>query len=189
MLGVNMKGVDAAGGNRPGAGGYVIRITRVTNRMQKQDIEIEYDIIEGEFSGYYMDLFQRRKFWGAKFYKSYKEGALPFLRSFVDTIIECNPGSQDILVGENEDIDETKLQGKIIGIVYGMEEYIGNDGKLKQRPDYFGAEFITPDRIRAGEFSVPDLKPMDNSSMQPSSAGVVDTTTGFGPQRDDDIPF
>lgn len=189
MLGVNMSNVDAAGGNRLPAGGYVIQIQRATVRPQKQDIEIEYDIIEGEFAGYYRDLFQRRKFWGGKFYKSFKENALPFLKAFIQTIEESNADTSGLVVGDYEDVDETKLPGKVLGIVFGLEEYIGNDGKVKTRPDYFGAAFLTPERIRDGEFEIPDFKPLANNPAQQPAGGVVDTTAGFGPVRDDDMPF
>ena len=188
MLGVNLSNVDAAG-NRVPAGGYVIQIQRVTVRPQKQDLEIEYDIIEGEYAGYYRDLFQRKKFWLGKFYKSYKENALPFLKEFMQTIMECNPNADGLLVGENQDIDETKLPGKYVGLVYGLEEYIGNDGKVKTRPDYFGATFIAPDKIRAGQFDVPEFKPLQNNPAAPASGGVVDTTAGFGQMSDGDMPF
>ena len=61
MLGIDMSNVTSAtGGNRPGAGGYVIRIQRATVRPKKQDIEIEYDICEGEFAGYYQSLCDRK---------------------------------------------------------------------------------------------------------------------------------
>lgn len=187
MLGVDMRNVTAAGGNRPGAGGYVIRIQRATVRPQKQDIEIEYDIAEGDFAKYYFDLYNRRGFWPGKFYKSFKENAMPFLKSFLDTIIECNLDADGLLVEKDGklDVDETKLPGKIIGIVYGMEQYIGNDGQIKTRPDYFGATFVDPEKIRSGEFTVPELKRLDNNP----AAGVVDTTAGFGSVRDDDLPF
>ena len=188
MLGVNMKNIDAAGGNRPGAGGYVIRITKVTNRVNKQDIEIEYDIAEGEYKDHYQDLFNRRKFWGAKFYKSYKDNALPFLRAFLETIIECNDNTDGLVIGDFEDIDETKLVGKTLGLIYGLEEYIGNDGKKKTRPDHWNAEFVSPDIIRGGEFTVPELKPLEG--VPQSSGGVIDTTiNGFTQADIEETPF
>lgn len=190
MLGVNMKNVDAAGGNRPGPGGYVIRIMRAINRTDKQYLEIEYDIAEGEFRGYYNDLNRRRGFWSGKFRRSYKESALPFFKAFIEMVQTCNNGAPGLVVGDFEDIDESKLTGCYLGIVYGYEEYIGNDGKVKQRPDHFNAEFLPLDRIRDGEFEIPELKPLDGAPAPTGSGGgVVDTTSGFEAMRDDDIPF
>lgn len=192
MLGIDLRNVTAAsGGNWPGAGGYVIRIQRATVRPQKQDIEIEFDIIEGDFAKFYLDYYSRKGYWpsSARFYKSYKEKAQPFFKSFIDTIIECNSNTEGLLFETEDgkvDVDETKLVGKTIGIVYGLEEYIGNDGNIKTRPDFFGATFMVPDSIRSGDYTVPELKRLDNG---PTVGGVVDTTAGFGPVRDDDLPF
>ena len=192
MLGINMQNIDTAGGDRPGAGGYVIKITKAINRPDKEYVEIEYDIDEGKFRGYYADLNDRRGFWLGRFRKSTKAKALPFLRAFIELVQAENNGAPGLVVGDFEDIDESKLSGCRIGIVYGMEEYIGNDGKVKQRPDYFNAEFVPVERIRDGEFEPPELKPLENNPAQ-SSAGVVDTTAGpvpgFDRIRDDDMPF
>lgn len=187
MLGIDMSNVTSAGGNRPGAGGYVIMIQRATVRPKKQDIEIEYDICEGDYAKYYQDLYDRRGFWLGKFYKSFKDKAMPFLKDFCEIVQDCN-GVDDILVTTEDgklDVDETKLPGNLVGIVYGMEEYIGNDGQTKTRPDYFGAAFMDPEKIRSGNFTVPELKKLDNG---PAVGGVVDTTAGFV-QSDDDLPF
>ena len=62
MLGVDMSNVTAAGGNWPGAGGYVIRIQKATVRPQKQDLEIEFDIIEGDYAKVYLDFYSRKKY-------------------------------------------------------------------------------------------------------------------------------
>lgn len=183
-----MQNVDAAGGNRPGPGGYIIEITRVMNNLSKQRLEIEYDIANGEHKGYYADLQSRRNFWGGKFIKSYKENAKPFLKAFIQTVQECNGGAPGLVIGDFEDIDESKLVGCKVGIVYGYEEYIGNDGKLKQRVDHFGAEFVNLETIEAGEYTVPDLKLLDGAPAQ-AVAEVVDTTVGFGQVQDNDMPF
>ena len=190
-----MKNVDAAGSNRPGPGGYVVRIENVTNRQEKQYIEVEFEIIEGEFAGYYGDLFKRRSFWGGKFRRSYKEKAMPFFKSFIQTVQDCNNGAPGLVVGDFEDIDETKLPGCVLGIVFGFEEYIGNDGTVKQRPDFYNAIFMQPDKVRAGQYKVPDLKLLDGvpatgSARAVTSAGVVDTTLPQGfVADDDDTPF
>ena len=194
MLGINMQNIDTAGGDRPGAGGYVIKITKVVNRPDKKYIEIEYDIDEGKFQGHYTDLYDRKGYWHGhgRFRKSTKDKALPYLKAFIELVQAENNGAPGLVVGDFENIDESKLPGCRLGVVYGMEEYIGNDGKVKQRPDFFNAEFVPIERIRNGEFEVPDLKPLENNPVQ-AGASVIDTTAGpvpgFGPISDDDIPL
>lgn len=185
MLGVNMKDVGTA--NRPDSGGYVIQIVRATNNAKKERIEIEYDIAEGPFEGYYADLKERRGFWGGSFFKSYKQNALPFFRQLIETVQECNEGAPGLVIGDFEDVDETKLPGKYLGIVFGSEEYMGNDGRIKTRPDNFNAQFVNLDVIRSGQYEVPEPKKYEASA--PAPGGVVDTTAGFGPVSEDEMPF
>lgn len=193
MLGTNMSNVSAAtGGNRPGPGGYIMQITKVTNQPQNERIELEVDIAEGPFTGYYRDLSERKQFWGAKFVKSYKANALPFFRAFIEIIQECNSDTSGLVIGDFEDIDETKLVGKRFGMVYGMKEYIGNDGRTKEKPDWYNADFVSLDIIRNGEFEVPDLVPLGADgpqNPQQNVGGVVDTTAGFESVDPDDVPF
>lgn len=191
MLGINLRDVDAAGSyKKPKAGGYVIRIMKVTNNQKNERLEFEFDFAEGEFVGYYTDLQERAKFWGGNFSKSYKENAKPFLKQFIELIMECNPGTHGLVIGDYEDIDETKLVGKAIGMVVGEKEYRGNDGKVKTKLDTYNAEFTTVDAIRAGEFEVPAFKPLAEDN-QVQAGKVVDTTAipqGFI-DNTDDTPF
>lgn len=193
MLGINLSGVDSAGGfRRPEAGGYVIRITRAINNPKNTRIEMEFDITEGEFAGYYADLKSRAGFWGGTFSKSYSPKALPFLKSFIELVQECNPDTTGLVIGDFEDIDETKLVGMVIGMVVGEQEYMGNDGKIKTRLDWYNADYCTPDDIRAHNYTVPEFKPMEEKTA-PAGARVTDTTQpdpvqGFQ-QVDNDLPF
>ena len=192
MLGTNMRNVSAAtGGSRPGPGGYVMQIVRVTNQPKNERIELEIDIAEGPFAGYYKDLSDRKQFWGAKFVKSYKESALPFFKSFIEIIQECNENTDGLVIGDFEDIDETKLVGKLFGMVYGMKEYIGNDGKTKEKPDWYNADYVSLDIIRNGEYEIPDLVPLgaDGQQNPQQVGGVVDTTAGFEAMDPNDVPF
>ena len=192
MLGTNMRNVSAAtGGSRPGPGGYVMQIVRVTNQPKNERIELEIDIAEGPYAGYYKDLSDRKQFWGAKFVKSYKENALPFFKSFIEIIQECNENTDGLVIGDFEDIDETKLVGKLFGMVYGMKEYIGNDGKTKEKPDWYNADYVSLDIIRNGEYEIPDLVPLgaDGQQNPQPAGGVVDTTAGFEAMDPNDVPF
>ena len=189
MLGINFSNVDAAGNYpKPKAGGYVIRITRAENNMGKERTEFEFDFAEGEFKDYYQGLQERAKFWGGKFSKSYKEKARPFYRGFVETILASNAHTDGLVIGDFEDIDETKFVGKLVGMVVGEKAYIGNDGKEKVKLDTYNAEFVTVDAIRSGDYTVPAFIPLEEQTA-PAPGNVVDTTAGFGEIREDDMPF
>ena len=191
MLGINMSNVDTSGTfPRPGSGGYVIEITSAENNKKKERVEIEFDIVEGRFAGYYKEMQERLGWHTAKFSKSYKEKALPFFRSFIEVILGSNGNTEGLVIGDFEDIDETKLIGKRLGMVVGEEEYLGNDGQKKIRLDNYNATFVTINTIHSGNYSIPQLKPLQNSTAVAPVTGVVDTTTNFfGPLNDDDTPF
>lgn len=188
MIGINMGNVDAAGlYSRPKAGGYVIKITSVLNDKLKERLDIEFDFQEGEFAGYYKDLYDRRHFWAGKFSKSYKEKALPFFKGFIETVLKSNSNADGLVIGDYEDIDETKLVGLLVGMVVGEKEYIGNDGIKKVKLDTYNANFLPVEDIRKGNYEVPDLILLEDSSSPVPE--VIDTTADFGPISDDDVPF
>jgi len=187
MIGVNMSNIESAGTfPRPKAGAYVIKIVSATNNKPNERLDIEFDFAEGELEDYYKDMQDRFKFWGGKFTKSYKARALPFFRSFIEAVVRSNPDVDGLVIGNYEDVDETKLPGLKVGMVVGEKEYIGNDGKKKIRLDTYNAKYIPIEDIRAGNYTVPEFIPLEETPSE--SAEVVDTTA-FGPVSDDDMPF
>lgn len=196
MLGINLKGVDAAGNYpKPKAGAYIIRITKATNNPGKQRIEFEFDFAAGEFKDYYKGLYDRAHFWGGNFSKSYTEKAMPFLKGFAEAVQESNEDAKGILVEVDgkEDIDETNFPGKLIGMVVGEREYIGNDGTVKTKLDTYNATFITLADLKEGKYTVPEFVPLNMDQVQPATGNVVDTTSdvpeGFSQASEDDMPF
>ena len=190
MIGINFSNVDAAGTySRPKAGGYVAKITRVVNDKAKERLDIEFDFAGGEFAGYYQDLYARRGFWAGKFSKSYKEKALPFFKGFIEAVVASNPNTDGLVIGDFEDVDETKLVGLAVGMVVGEKEYIGNDGIKKVKLDVYNAKFVPASNIASGNFEVPELIPLEEYPAAQNTTEVVDTTADFGPVNDDDMPF
>lgn len=181
MIGVSMNGVSAAGDYpRPKADGYVIVITKATNNMDKQRTEFEFDFAEGQFTGYYNDLHERAKFWGGKFNKSFKPNALPFYKAFVEAVEASNGDTTGLVIGNYDDIDETKFVGKLVGMAVGEKEYIGNDGIKKTKLDTYNATFVSVSDIHNGNYTVPDFIPLDETP-EPFAGQVVDTTGDDGP--------
>lgn len=180
MLGVNMNNVDAAGNyEKPKAGGYVIIIRDVQNDKAKERLDIEFDFFEGPFKNYYQELKDRAGFWAGRFNKSYKTKALPFFKQFLEAVIASNPDHEGLIIGDYEDVDETKLTSKLVGMVVGEREYIGNDGVKKIALDNYNAQFVSVTDIHEGNYTVPDFKPL---APAPTSSGVVDLSVdGFEP--------
>lgn len=172
MIGGNwdeVKAIDENARRRLPPGGYVVRIVNVYDVRAKEYLEIEYDIAEGDYTGYYNDLKSRFKFWGGKFIRSYKDKARPFFKGFIEAVEQSN----NVKLISERGIDETQLVGLLVGVVLGEEQYIGNDGSLKTRLKV--AKVTTTDHIRKGEFIVPPLKTMESVKV-PETSEVIDTT-------------
>ena len=91
MKRIDMSNVKEAGDNtRLTAGGYVCQYTKVEDREDKEYLYMEFDIVEGEFKGYFKDLSDRFGFWGGKCYRSYKETAKPMFKRMCSAVSKSN---------------------------------------------------------------------------------------------------
>lgn len=156
-------------------GGYVLRITDVANDEKKEYLRFTYDIAEGPEAGRYKDETEENAY-RHQFIRSYKEKALGMFKAFINAVQDSNAG----YVWEWH---EAALKGKLVGVVIGYEEYEANDGNIKERQRI--ASVMSADRIRKGDFKVPELKRLASSSSAPAGSPVP----GFTPITDDGIPF
>lgn len=186
-----MSNVNAAGNYpKPVPGGYVMEINAVTNNPQKEQLEICLEFPDGSLKGYCTQIKDRFGFWPARCTKSYKEKALPFFRAFIEAVQASNEDTTGLVIGDFEDVDETKLVGKAVGVVVGEREYDGNDGTRKKAIDWYNATFVTIDDIFKGNYEVPELRITGTKATVTESTGVVDMSSGFtGPVSDTDVPF
>jgi hypothetical protein len=161
------------------AGGYVIKITAVKDLPANEYLRIIYDIAEGPEAGRYKNEGPDNDFWHS-FIRSYKGSALGMLKAFLQAVDETN-GTK---LGETVEtgLDEQQLVGKILGAVFGYEEYETNAGDIKQR--LYIKSCKTAEQIRKGDFTVPAFKPLPGKK---ASAGSV--PEGFSPITDEDVPF
>lgn len=131
------------------AGGYICQITKVVDAHDKEYLKIEYDIAEGDFKGHYKELFEAKSFWGGSFIRSYKESALPLFKSFTTAVENSNYGFKF-------NYDESKLVGKLIGLVLAEEDYKKKDGTVGTK--LYVASCRTIKQIREGDFKIPEPK-------------------------------
>ena len=121
------------------------------------------------------ELYKAKSFWGGTFFRSYKEKALTMFKGFLTAVKESNPG----FIFNNE---EKRLEGQLVGLVLGEEEYRKNDGSDGTR--LYVAAVRSVDKIRSGDFTVPPKKLLE--------AGGSRSNNGFFPTNDvpdDDVPF
>ena len=155
MKSIDLTNVQEAGEfRRPAPGAYICGIYKVEDFAKQEYLKVTYDIIEGEFKGYYEE--QRKNnpdwTWAGAYVKSYKEKALPMFKRFCTAVSRSN--GKYVFDGGKTNSDEKTLKGKKIGLLLGEEEYEGNDGTIKKRL-YVVREFSI-DKIK--DQQVPELK-------------------------------
>lgn len=168
--------------SRPSNGGYIIEIVGVKdvqfnpNTNVGDYLKLDYDIVAGEFAGYYTQLHNKiGGEWFSNFARSYKESALGMFRHFINCVQDSNPGflwkwrEQDLI-------------GKRIGAVLQEEEYTKKNGTvgvaLKVK------EIKTVQQILDGDFKIPETKRLNKANTTVVETPVFQPTDNF-----DDMPF
>lgn len=158
------------------AGGYVLMIQSATDDPAKEYLRITYDIAEGPEAHRYLNETAENDY-RHQFIRSYKEKALGMFKAFTNALEASNPGYK-------WDWKEGALAGKLLGVVLGYEEYEANDGNVKERLRVVSC--LEADRIRKGDFKVPELKKLKTAA---GSATASPVPAGFTPMTDEDLPF
>lgn len=177
----NFNEVQASAGDfaRPTAGGYIIGILDVedvpldANTGKGDYLKIYYDIVYGNFAGYYSDL--HSKFGGdykTCFVKSYKEKALGMFKHFTNCVEESNQPYK-------WDWNEKGLKGRMLGVVLGEEEYLKNDGSIASR--LYVKDIKTVEQIKNGDFKIPAIKKLTVQAAASRDFQVVEDL--------DELPF
>lgn len=160
-------------------GGYVCKLTKVEDFSDKEYLRVEFDIAQGEYKDTAIECMEQRGFWSLHFVKSYSDKSARFFKGFITAVTESNPGFK-------WDWDESKLVGKLIGIVLSPEEYLKRDGSVGQK--LTATHFTSVKKIADGDFEVKPLKTLDKSPSAPLPDGFapidLDKTGSM-----DDLPF
>jgi hypothetical protein len=154
---------------KPGVGGYIAKIIKVTDNVNREYLDIEWDFAEGEFEGYYAELYERFGNWSGRLIRSYKETALSFFKQFVTAVENSNPNFKF------DETDEQKLVGKLVGVVLGEEEYENDKGETKIALKV--KQIRSADKIRSGDFKIPEQTKRETKSLE------------IAPVSDDEVPF
>lgn len=171
------------------AGGYVCKILKAEeteSRTGKPMLKVAFDITDGEYAGYFRELFQNWKassddpqsvkwpFTGTKwilFYNS--EGATNRdFKSFCTALEDSG-----ITVWKNNTFDVSALKDANVGILFRREESeYHNERKWRTTP--YG--FRSVKTIEEGTFNVPDDKPLPPKTF---------TDTDSFEALEEDLPF
>lgn len=158
MKPLNLKNVEAkTGGDFPtlDPGGYICRIVNVEDKPDREYLLVDLDIAAGVHKDYYKDLHARAGFWGCSMYWSYKESNLPYFKGSVTAVEDSNQGYTF------SDQSEKDLIGKLVGAVFGEEEYMSGAGEIKcsVKPRFL----CSTARILDKDYTIPRRKVYDPS--------------------------
>lgn len=179
-------------------GGYICRIIMAEEAMSKTNkpmLHVAFDIVEGEYTGYFMNLFQQRK------------------KSNTDPMREVKypfEGQAWIMVNDYEDPNKTsrkfkgfctavedsgteiwnldgslaldRVKGAEVGVIYQNTER-EYEGKTSWRALPWG--FRSIESIATGDYFIPDDKPLPDTYGTAFNNGNNDSFSA----AEDDIPF
>ena len=171
---------------QPTPGGYICRIMDVQDVPEKQYLKVLFDIVDGEWKGFYTKRRDTYKIEYPIMYRSYTEKARGMFKGFLKALEESNRN----FVADKFDGNEQQLKGMFIGIIMGEEEYLNKNGEL--RISLKAVKCCAGPKIRKGEFKVPELKklPADNTAQaKPPAPPAAQASTGTGVPFDDECPF
>lgn len=181
---------------RMGAGGYVCAIQAVRTKStdygktidlvgERQYVKLIFDVIEGDLAGKFSDDYwaDESKDWGHQFYLSWKN--LGSLKNAIQCLDESNPGFDAMAAFEADAWEQ--FVGKKMGLVFGEEEYLANDGTVKTRLTFGRIKSVQD--IREGRFKVPEKKLLDGGAARQEQAGEPQASGGAGSIYDESLPF
>lgn len=176
-------------------GGYVCKIMKAEVKANSTGkyVQVYFDIAEGEYRDFYSQDYKNQQSEDKKWRGNYllnipkddgseRDGwTKRRFKTFTESLEESNPGY-------HFDWDEQKFKGKIIGGLFNQREYSKRDGSGTAWATNM-AQVTTVEKIRSGEFKIPNDKPLKGSSSKSTNTddlnGFLDVPAG----TDDELPF
>lgn len=156
-------------------GGYVCRIVYAQDIPKKEMLEVHFEIAEGNYTNYFSDTAKRFNRMSKKniLYRPYREDCKRYFKLFLNHLEASNPGF-------DYKNDESIMAGKFVGIIFGEEEFLADDGTVKVSVK--AVKTCPVDDIRSGNFKIPQLKKLPASKKPVSSSQYTAV-------KDEDLPF
>lgn len=160
----NWNEIKENGGNRRlPMGGYVCIIHGVADDTEHQFLQIEYDVVEGEYKDIALDAYESWGSWNYTFRVYYTDKALWRFKKFITRVEATNPGF--VFDWGNPQC----LVKRGIGLVIGIRHYWSKkDGSLKDALDV--QDFCTATEVREGNLP---SQPKEVDPKEPAPAPVM----------------
>lgn len=166
-------------------GGYVIEIVDVEDKPEWEALNVVFDVAEGTQAHKFAKM-PKEQAWTHQLRQSYKENAQRFFKGFLTALEKSNPGFS--IAEWQKASDERELIGLKLGAVINYYHSVSEKGL--PRKSYNLARPMSADRIRAGDFTVPEdgwskeARELDDQEKAKSTAGG-----SAGGDLYDDCPF
>ena len=172
-------------------GGYIAKVLDCKEESKNgySWLAFSFDIAEGEHKGHFAEQYRantnENKKWRGTYNafipdegSQYYEENLNKFKTMIANIEESNSGY-------HWDWDETKLKGKLIGVIFGEKEFMTEKGDVIIVTECRGIRSV--DCIKNDKFKMPALKTLNGA---PSASTTSTSSTAFTEvDADDDLPF
>lgn len=172
---------------RPGA--YVLEITDINDIEDWEQLEVIYDVVEGEFAGKYKNATPDDD-WRHRLKLKYSERAMGFFKSFLKELQEDNP---KFVIRDWQVTSDPKA---LIGLKFGALLREGRYISPKTGKAGWSLELATPmtiDDVKAGKWTEPkprytNCDEAEWTAMSTFGSGTT-VTESTAPSAYDDVPF
>lgn len=149
------------------AGGYICRIidVRCEEKAYGELLRIGFDIVEGDYEGYYMDKFRKMKEtnpdakYQGIYYQTVKADDLKYFKGFITTLEKSNPQFK----WNPKMPDESKLKGLYFGGIFAEEEYRNDKGEIRKSVKCRQVRSV--EQIRKVDYKIPECKKLQEGSL------------------------
>lgn len=173
------------------AGGYICRILNATSAISTNGNEmlvLSLDIAEGEHKDIFRRQYAAKKAtypeakWGCVYRQLTIDSKTGETNNRFATLIKVVEKSNP---GYSWNFDENTLKGKQLGMLFGEEEFVANDGSIK-----CSVKPMIPRSVQAihdGDYAIPERKCVNTAPQ--SISPVNNNSQGMQEVTDDELPF
>lgn len=175
-------------------GGYVLEIkgAEVCENSVGQYVKIMCDVAEGDYKGHFMNDYCGQQKEKRKWHCNYllnvpkDDGSEKdhWTKRKFRTVTEA---LEDSNAGYHFDWDETKFKGKLIGGLFNEREYQTQGGKVRRATNL--AQLCTVEKIRSGNYTLPEDRLLNNSLPPAPASAQGDDWINIPDSIYEDVPF
>lgn len=153
-------------------GPYVAKVVTMTDKPEKEYVELVYDIAEGPRAGFYSDDWGLQHPYAHHVFLSYKDKALGMLKGRLEAIQSSNPGFDPFAAWDAGRLD--MFAGRVFGINLQEEEYERSDGETGTRLNV--CQVVPAQDVRDGKVRARAKKTLDGKATKAATpkAGAED---------------